>query len=283
MVDFYKRAWKKQFESILTQTKNELIITSPYIKTTEAELICNNFLNRRISDKIHFTLLTDLKAQSILDCSLDIDALQLFQSRITNFELITLPRLHAKVYIFDGKYAVVGSSNLTTSGLEFNYEYNIGLDDKRSVQKIQSDISDYSVLGNRIEKSQLDELTTIATGIQCEYQKVTNSTTREVQRKFRETIKNANTKFIEAFVGKKSAYSIFKETIVYCLSRESLSTKELQTKVQQMLPDLCIDEELIINGQKFGKRWKHQVRTVLNDLRRRENLSSENKIWHLKK
>lgn len=199
-----------------------------------------------------------------------------------NFELVTLPRLHAKVYIFDGKYAVVGSSNLTPSGLEFNYEYNVGLSDKRCVRNIVSDMSDYSTLGSKIKKEKLDELPVVVTDLMREHQKAVNSTSQETKRKFKEIVKGADIKFIEAFVGSKSAYSIFKEMVIYCLMKESLSTKDLHVKVQQMLPEFCTNGELVINGQRFGKRWKHQIRTVLNDLRRKDEIAAENKTWRLR-
>jgi len=279
MIDFYKRPWREHFENLIEKTSSELTITSPYIKRREAEFICDNFSSRNLSDKISFTLLTDLRSQSILDNSLDIDALQLFQKSIKNFELLTLPRLHAKVYLFDHSYAVVGSANLTPSGFEFNYEYNVGFRNKENIQRIRSDIKSYLSLGNVVDKDKVDEISLIANEVREEYQLVIKSATSSIRRKFAETIKKADLKFAEALVGKKTAYSIFKEAVIYCLKNEPLSTTDLQAKVQMMLPDLCVDEELVINGQRFGKIWKHQVRTVLNDLRRRGNLRAFNKIW----
>ena len=44
-------------------------------------------------------------------------------------------------------------------------------------------------------------------------------------------------------------------------SEQPLSTKELHPK-KEMLLDLCSDEELVINDQSFGKRWKHGVRNL---------------------
>ncbi len=283
MIEFYKRPWRNHFETLLAKTTNELIITSPYIKKAEAEFICDSFSSRKISDKINFTLLTDLRSQSILDNSLDIEALQLFQSRIQKFELVTLPRLHAKVYLFDNSYAVIGSSNLTPSGFEYNYEYNVGFREKKYVQKIKSDISEYSTFGSKVEKEKVDELSSVAKEVKEEYQEVIKPATSAIRKRFNETLKKADVKFTEALVGKKTAYSIFKEAVIYCLTKEPLSTKDLQARVQFMLPDLCVDVELIINGQKFGKVWKHQVRTVLNDLRRRGNLKAINKIWRFEK
>lgn len=279
MVDLLRSPWRNHFQKLLDKTQKELVITSPYIKKTEADYICENLTTRNLSAKISFRLLTDLRSQSILDSALDVEALQVFQDRLHKFELLTLPGLHAKVYIFDNAYAVVGSSNLTPSGFEYNYEYSVGISDLTTVQKIRIDIDNYSRIGNKVGKEKINELCVVAQELKEEYERVSKSATSSIKRKFNETLQKADTKFIEALVGKKTAYSIFKEAVIYCLTREPLSTQDLEETIKHMLPRLCIDQELVINGQKFGKVWKHKIRTVLNDLRRRGNLKQINKVW----
>lgn len=279
MLELYKSPWRAAFQKLLEKTENELVITSPYVKKSEADFICENIISRNLSNRLSFRLLTDLRSQSILDNSLDIDALQLFQTNLPKFKLLTLPRLHAKVYIFDNSYAVVGSANLTPSGFEFNYEYSVGTGDVEIVNKIKIDIDDYSTLGSEVAKDKIEEISIVAKKVQVEYQKVTKSATYSIKKKFKETLKIADIKFSEALVGKKSAYSLYKEAVIYFLSKEPLPTKELQGKIQQVFPDLCKDEELVINGQRFGKAWKHQIRTVLNDLRRKGEIKAINKVW----
>lgn len=281
MIDLLRSPWRNHFQKLLDKTQKELLITSPYIKKTEADYICENLSTRNLSSKISFRLLTDLRSQSILDNSLDIEALQVFQDQLHKFELLTLPGLHAKVYVFDSAYAVVGSSNLTPSGFEYNYEYNVGISDLTTVQKIKIDIDNYSRIGNIVEKEKINELCVVAQEVREEYQRVSRSATSSIKRKFNETLQKADIKFVEALVGKKTPYSIFKEAVIYCLTKEPLSTQDLQVRIKHMLPNLCIDQELVINGQKFGKVWKHQIRTVLNDLRRRGNLKQINKVWTL--
>lgn len=279
MIDLLRSPWRNHFQKLLDKTQKELLITSPYIKKTEAD--CENLSTRNLSSKISFRLLTDLRSQSILDNSLDIEALQVFQDRLHKFELLTLPGLHAKVYIFDSAYAVVGSSNLTPSGFGYNYEYNVGISDLTTVQKIKIDIDNYSRIGNTVEKEKINELCVVAQEVKEEYQRVSRSATSSIKRKFNETLQKADTKFAEALVGKKTPYSIFKEAVIYCLTKEPLPTHDLQVTIKHLLPNLCTDQELIINGHRFGKVWKHQIRTVLNDLRRRGNLKQIDKVWNL--
>jgi len=47
------------------------------------------------------------------------------------------------------------------------------------------------------------------------------------------------------------------------------------------LPDLCDDDvELVINGEHFGKKWKHQVRNAQQALKRVGRISFDGKRWH---
>ena len=56
---------------------------------------------------------------------------------------------------------------------------------------------------------------------------------------------------------------------------------KVQAKIKELLPDLCTDEDLVINGQKFGKRWKHGVRTAQVYLRRGGRIYLEDGVWKL--
>jgi hypothetical protein len=46
------------------------------------------------------------------------------------------------------------------------------------------------------------------------------------------------------------------------------------------LPDLCDDAvELLINGQRFGKRWKHAVRNAQQYLKRSGKIAVKGENW----
>lgn len=47
--------------------------------------------------------------------------------------------LHAKLYIFDNRKAVISSGNWTQGGLVRNYEYGVLIEDKETVDKISDD------------------------------------------------------------------------------------------------------------------------------------------------
>lgn len=68
----------------------------------------------------------------------------------------------------------------------------------------------------------------------------------------------------------RSVNGVFADTILYLLSRFQMTTVELHEHIKEIHPDLCDDAiDRVIDGQRFGKLWKHQVRNAQQHLRRR--------------
>jgi len=278
MIEVYKSPWRSDFEKALVQVRNELVIASPFIKKTEAEYVCN----RLRSPEIKVRVITDLRAESILSGSLDMDALKTFRNLPRSSEVVTLPHLHAKVYIFDTSLAVVSSANLTTGGLDSNYEYGVGIKDPILIRHIKSDMDAYTRIGNVLLQDELDELTEVAEEISIEYRNVQRSAAASAKKRFNEKLRSANVKFAEALVGTRSPHALFSDAILYILSLGPLPTRRLHPYVQQLLPDLCDDSvELIINGERFGKAWKHHVRNAQQSLKRKDLIAFDGHVWHL--
>ncbi len=283
MIELYPSPWRNEFQSGLDAVSKELLIVAPFIKQKEAGYVCERLFERNSADELFVRVITDMRAESVVGGSLDMTALSVFQDNLKNFELITLPRLHAKVYVFDDSFAVVGSGNLTRSGLDSNYEYNIGIRDKQTVARIKADMNSYARLGNSIAQIQLNELSQIAEELKQEFVSTQKSVTTLAKQRFNKILKAADIKFKEALVGNRTAHAIFAEAIIYLLSMHgSLTTRTLQPLVQKLLPDLCDNSrELIINGQEFGKAWKHQVRTSQVSLKRKGLIKLEDGFWFL--
>jgi phosphatidylserine/phosphatidylglycerophosphate/cardiolipin synthase-like enzyme len=282
MIEFYPSPWRHQFERALDGVRDQLIIATPFIKKSEAEYVCNRLLSGESSKKPYVRVITDLRTESVLGGSLDMDALKIFQNQMSDSEIITLPHLHAKVYIFDTSLAVVGSANLTRSGLDSNYEYSVGIREPILVNRIKTDIDAYARIGNILHPSEVEELSQVAEEISAEYRNVQRSAAASAKRQFDERLKSANVRFAEALVGTRSAHGLFSEAILYVLSHGPLPTRHLHPQVQQLLPDLCDDSaELIISGKRFGKAWKHHVRNAQQNLKRRGLIALDDDLWHL--
>jgi hypothetical protein len=280
MLKLHSTALRTGLQAVLNLVDHELVIASPYIKTSEAEWVCDELERRKQSASIRLQVLTDVRSNNVLSGSLDIEALNVFSARIPESIVVNLPRLHAKVYVADRACALVTSANLTPSGMDFNFEFGVEFHDSEFVGSVRKDLEAYSRLGNVLSRQSLVELQVVADELSGEFQKVQKSAASSLKRRFSEKLRAANYQFLRAQVGKRSAHRLFSEAILYALTASPLSTIELHPKVQTLLPDLCDDSvELIINGQQFGKRWKHAVRNAQQYLKRTGQIVFDGKRW----
>jgi FtsZ-binding cell division protein ZapB len=282
MIELFRSPWRAHFQKALCQVRNELIIATPFIKKAEAEFVCKHLQTMETGDLLKVRVVTDLRAESVLGGALDMEALKTFVSLIRKLEIITLPHLHAKVYVFDNTLAVISSANLTSSGLDSNYEYGVGIRDPILVKCVKTDMDAYARVGNILLQKQIDELSEVAKEISVEYQNVQRSTTASVKKRFNEKLRNANFRFTEAMVAERSARALFSEAILYVLSKGSLPTRSLHPQIQMLLPELCDDSiELVIHGERFGKDWKHNVRNAQQGLKKRGLITFDGSVWSL--
>ena len=78
-------------------------------------------------------------------------------------------------------------------------------------------------------------------------------------------------------------HAIFSDAILHLLRRRPMSTIDLNRAIQQIHPDLCDDSvDRVIDGQHFGKKWKHIVRNAQVFLRRKGAIQLVGKKWHVK-
>lgn len=266
---------------VLGRTRNELFLASPYVKTNEMDwLLCQ--LSKRSVHLRRVRLVTDIRAENVLSGSLDLEALELLIDTEPNAEVINLPRLHAKVYIADTRFALVTSANLTRPGLDSNYEYGVGLEDPGDVKLVRNDLESYSRLGGLVSREVVSTLKTAANEIRADYEAVQTEAVKKLRLKVGNALANAETQFLQAHVGGRSAHSLFADAIRYSLSKGPASTPELHDQVKMLLPELCDDSrDLVINGQHFGKKWKHTVRTAQVFLRRKGVIKLIRRKWYL--
>jgi hypothetical protein len=74
---------------------------------------------------------------------------------------------------------------------------------------------------------------------------------------------------------------VFEKTILYFLKREGpMTTRQLHPLVQSVHPDLCDDSvDRVIDGQHFGKKWKHLVRIAQSHLKLKGMIVLQNGLW----
>jgi HKD family nuclease len=117
--------------SDLIRSSHEQLLVSPFIKTNAATMILENK-----SSDAEISILTNYKLNSFYRRSSDLNAIK--SCIDNNIDIRNYPSLHAKIYIFDSRQAIITSANLTLGGLENNYECGILIDDSSTSTQLRS-------------------------------------------------------------------------------------------------------------------------------------------------
>jgi len=275
-----KSPWEDRFYDIVGSARGNLLVASPFIKYTQASKLADRFRSVGVSSTIQVDIMTDLKPDSILAGTLDVEALLVFANSTPHSTITYLPNLHAKVYVADRHTAIITSANLTDGGLVKNFEYGVVVNDPLVVAHIRTDLSQYASLGSVVTKHTLESLANIADDLKSLRQKAERSIQRKFRKAFNQKLETAKLELLSIRAEGKTTHGIFADTILYLLARGSVRTAELHPLIQQLHPDLCDDsEDRIIKGVHFGKKWKHYVRNAQQHLKRRGLIYFDGTYW----
>jgi hypothetical protein len=234
------------------------------------------------SPSFQLTVLTDLSRDNILSGATDVSALADIAKIWPTVAIRFLPSLHAKVYIADNKCAIVTSGNLTDNGLYRNLEYGVLFADANEVRTITNDVLEYAALGSSIDKPQLDAFAAVIGELREMRQAAERSLRTKIRREFDRRLREVDDDIIRVRVAGRTAHAIFADTMLHLLKKRPMKTVEINEAIQRIHPDLCDDSiDRVIDGQHFGKKWKHGVRTAQVFLRRRGDIRVEDKLWRL--
>jgi hypothetical protein len=274
------RQTEQRLTSLIRSAKHRLTIASPYVGREGTELIAAN-ITPALRDSGRILFLTDLSPLNICQGATDPEALLLL-SRLTERLLIChLPRLHAKVYIGDADTAIVTSANLTIGGLRRNREYGIELHGSRTVRRIRRDITEYAQLGARVTDEALVAYSRAAAALRAEFQRTNRTIAASARRRFEAAFTDAQETLIRLRLADGPIHTVFARTIEYLLRRHGpLSTLQLHPLIAALHPDLCDDAvDRVIDGKRFGKKWKHAVRTAQQQLKKRGLITFDGTHW----
>jgi phosphatidylserine/phosphatidylglycerophosphate/cardiolipin synthase-like enzyme len=132
MLTTIKNPWVNEFKSLLRNAEKEVLLASPFIKYDIAGLIAD-----LVKPSVKARYLNSFKLTNFYQRSSDLSALKLLLEK--GISVKSHHRLHAKMFIFDAKRAVVTSSNLTNGGLKNNFEYGLLIEDASVVESIRHD------------------------------------------------------------------------------------------------------------------------------------------------
>lgn len=279
--EFCGQGWQEQFVDVIESARTNLLLCSPYVSQYGCDVVIAHLSSqRRNSGRV--TVITDLSPEAICQGSTEPDAIRSIAAQVPTLGVRHLPRLHAKVYVADSRMAIVTSGNLTAGGLRQNYEYGIQLCEPRAVARIRDDVSAYGELGAHIEKDQLAEYSEIARAVRSSYVRARRSIATDVRRRFQAALRRAEDELVRLRLAGGAMHTVFARTILYLLRRLGpLTTTELHSRIEAIHPDLCDNTvDRVIEGKRFGKKWKHAVRTAQQQLKKRGLIDLNKDCWH---
>ena len=274
--------WKNEFIDIIKQTKKELFVSSPFVNLNGVNLLANSISAKK---SVAISLVTNLSVLNITKKITEPIALLELYNHFKDVKISSLGRLHAKIYISDNERGIITSANLTQGGLISNFEYGVLIEDEEIVQDMKRDILKYHSLGNIFSKNILKEIAEESNRFYRAENKIEKSIKdTKLSKLLSKTKENIKVELLKNRVkGGRTINSIFSDTILYLLKKKgALSTKELNPLIQAMHPDICDDSiDRIIEGQHFGKKWKHLVRDAQQSIKKRGLIYLMDGKWYL--
>ena len=281
-VGFIKSPWQESFLDLISTAQRDLLLVSPFVKVQATDRILSDLQKRGVDRTIHLVMLTNLRPESVLNGSTDVEALSALGKSLPRFELVHLPSLHAKVYVADDRLAVVTSANLTQPGITGNLEYGVSFTDELVVREIRRDLQAYAQLGARVDTSEIEVMLQETTDLKQAFLRAERSIRAEARHAFREKLEAAHVRLLHQRAKGKTTHAILSDTILFLLARGPLRTIDLHPLIQQLHPDICDDSiDRVIGGVHFGKRWKHYVRNAQQSLKRTGQISYSGERWRL--
>jgi hypothetical protein len=276
------REWRHSLASLLARAERELLICTPFVGLEGTRFVLEN-TRPQFREHGQVKFLTNLCVANVCSLTTDPRSLRSLTDKIAGSSVIHLPGLHAKVYVADGAHAIVTSGNLTAGGLYRNLEYGVELTESRITTAIRQDLLDITQLGAAVPNDRLAAYCEAVERLLVDVARRTRQVQSEIAREFRAEVRPIEDDLIRLRLAEGPLHTVFARTIEYLLRKHGpLKTIELHPLIEALHPDLCDNSvDRIIDGKRFGKKWKHAVRTAQQQLKQRGSINYQNETWAL--
>lgn len=229
-----------------------------------------------------FELFTDLSPAHVADGSLDPAAVMTLITASPKATLRHLPGLHAKVYVSDNA-AIVTSGNLTANALFRNIECGVLINNAAAVSEIHALFDEHRATSAVISSDGLRRYAAIAAEVRASTTRQREAGDPQLRAALNDLTRRAEDELILLRIAGESVHAVFVKTIEYLLATHGpMTTEQIHTHVQRLHPDLCDDNvDRVINGESFGKKWKHAVRSAQQRLKETGAATLEDGRWAL--
>lgn len=173
------------------------------------------------------------------------------------------------------------SGNLTAGAFYRNREYGIEIRDPEMVTTIVNHFDALRTMGAHVTREQLSRYTHAALQLREAYVRQQQSANKRAIAMLRDAMRVAEDDLIRIRLAGGAMHTVFSKTIRYLLQKHgNLTTVQLHGLIKELHPDLCDDSiDRVIDGQHFGKKWKHAVRTAQQYLKKKGEAAYEDGLW----
>lgn len=282
MIDSASQGWHRALRSLIQSVDQHMMICSPFVGQQGTTFITEN-LPAHFSQSGNLTFLTNLSVGNVCQLATDPRALRILIGELPASTVFHVPGLHAKVYIADERQAIVTSANLTAGGLYRNLEFGVVISDPSSVRSIRAELFEFANLGASVPFSTLvnycDALNSILESVEEECRSARNT----AKQRFQESLRPIDDELIRLRLTGVAVHTLFARTIEYLLRNHgAMTTVQIHPMIAAIHPDLCDDSiDRVIDGKRFGKKWKHAVRTAQQQLKKQGSIDYAHGIWRL--
>ena len=272
--------WGVALAGLFTRARCELIVVSPFVSRYGTDFL-RQHLSQSVRTAGRLIFVTDLSPVNVCQTATDPAALMSLVMAIGDSSIRHLPRVHAKVFVADGETAIVTSGNLTAGGLRHNFEYGIELRDRTVARRVRRDLLELSQLGATVSNDKLAAYCVAAAHLRESFEQQRESAAVSAQRQLQEALQSAEDDLVRMRLAGGAMHTVFAKTIRYLLRINGpLSTEQLHPLIADLHPDLCDDSiDRVIDGKRFGKKWKHAVRTAQQQLKKQGIINLRQGQW----
>ncbi len=274
--------WRYELRELLNLARHEIVVCSPFVTSPGTDFV-RDHLPKDFASTGRIELLTNLSVTNLCQGSTDPRALKQLIRHFPNTTIHHVPGLHAKTYIVDESQAILSSGNLTAGGLYRNLEQAVVVAFPEAVATMRSHMTEFASLGARVPHPVLDSFCEALGPVLASLRKERRIAQQTIRRQFEKSLQPIEDELIRLRLAGGAMHTIFARTIAYLLrTRGPLKTVQIHPMIAVIHPDLCDDSvDRVINGQHFGKKWKHAVRTAQQQLKKQGTVVYDGDRWSL--
>lgn len=275
-----ERSWQKSLTDLVQEARSSLLVAAPFI-SGEGSRVFVDRMSPPMKSAGRLQVLTDLNPAHVCDGSLEPSALGSLVDAVYRSTLWHIPRLHAKVYVADESRAIVTSGNLTAGAFYRNLEYGVDIREPTFVRTILDHFGLFQATGMTVSRDQLERYVQAAARLKETFVRQQRSANRAATDALRKAVRDVEDDLVRLRLAGGPVHTVFANSIGYLLRKKGpMATVQLHKLIRELHPDLCDDSvDRVIDGQSFGKKWKHAVRTAQQYLKKRGEVQYGDGVW----